>query len=439
MSNLVPIVTPASNAEGVAVGFEPTAIFEQSLDEGSISASSCFLVEIPTHNEESLDAFLANAALGNIVPAKVESERINLLDEDLYTGLDFGTDIDSGEKYRTKITINPDTLLKPNTTFAAMLSKDISLLSVFDPEPNGGNTGTGALVSQGVYEGLAADTYTITVVTSGNKNTAKYVWTRASDGKTSVSIEARARYIGIDEGLKIKFTDGTYVIGDSFVIRTLPADTQVDIYSWTFSSGSGDYQVPDDEKSDDVLNIPVVGGSTTAGDALFVVGVEPANADSMLKIPRKANVKVGDVAIITKEYTSLFNDYTVEFLAGATAGAEVIGLVGTDITVTIEDGVSTAQQVVDAFNASALVNVNFEASTESTATGQVVQAQSSLSKGIDATVITVTFNKDLKAASVTDKVKITSQPIYPSGPSEELTFTTAVSGKQLIMTLVEQG
>lgn len=437
MSNLVPIVTPASNAEGVAVGLEPTAIFEKSMDEGSISTSSCFLVEIPTHNKEDLDTFLANAALGNIVPAKVESERINLLDEDPYTGLDFGSDVDSGEKYRTKITINPDTLLKPNTTFAAMLSKDISLLSVFDPEPNGGNTGTGALVSEGVYKGLAADTYTITVVTSGSKNTAKYAWTRASDGMTSVSIEARARFIGIDEGLKIKFTDGTYVIGDSFVIETLPADTQVDIYSWTFSSGSGDYQIPDDERSDDVLNIPVIGGSTTAGDALFVVGVEPANADSMLKIPRKANVKVGDVVIITKEYTSSLNDYTFEFLAGATAGAEIIGLVGTNVTVTIEDGVSTAQQVVDAFNASALVNVNFEASTESAAVAQIVQAQSSLSKGIDATIITVTFNKDLNPASVTDKVKINSQPIYPSGPSEEITFTTAVSGKQLIMTLTE--
>lgn len=438
MSNLVPIVTPINDAQGVAVGIEPTAIFEQSMESGTLSSYSCFLVEIPTHNQEDLDAFLSNAALGNIVPAKVQTERINLLDEDPYTALDFGGDVDSGEKYRTKITINPDNLLKPNTTYAALLSKDISLLTVFDPEPNGGNSGTGELFTEGLYSGLASDTYTITMAASGNKNTAKYMWTRSSDAFTSVSVEARGRFIEVDNGLKIKFADGSYTIGDSFTVEVIPADKQVEIYSWTFLTGSGDYQTPDDEKSDDLLNIPVIGGSTTTGESFFVTEIQPANADTLLKIPRKANLAMGDVVFLTKEYTSSFNDYTVEFVDGATAGAEVIGLTGSDITITIEAGESTAQQVVDAFSASALVNTDFEASTEAGTVKQIVQAQKKFNKGVDATVITINFNKDLKAASIADKVKITSRPIYPSGPSEELTFSTVVSGKQLIITLEEQ-
>jgi len=45
------------------------------------------------------------------------------------------------------------------------------------------------------------------------------------------------------------------------------------------------------------------------------------------------------------------NNYTLEYLAGGTAGSEVVNLVGTDITVQIEDGVSTATQIKAAMDA----------------------------------------------------------------------------------------
>lgn len=438
MSNLVPTVTPANNALGIAIGFQPTAIFEQSMDAGSISAGSCFIVEISKHEANDLDTYLSNASIQDVLPSKVESQRINLLDEDLYTGLDFGTDGDSGEKYRTKIYLKPDNLLKPNTTYAAILSKDLSLLSVFDPEPNGGNSGTGELLSQGVYSGLTSDTYTITIASSGNKNTAKYMWTRSSDGHTSVSLEARGRYIDIDRGLKLKFEDGNYVIGDSFVVRVIPKDKQDEIYSWTFSTGSGDYQTPDDERSGSLLNLPVIGNASASGEGLFVTKVEPTNGQSLVKIPRKANVLIGDVLVVTKSYTSSFNNYTIETIDGAVAGAEVVTIVGSDISVTIQDGESTAQQIVNALNASGLVNVDFEASTVSANTKQAIQSKRKFSKGVDQVPIIITFNKDLNPASITDKVKILARPVYPAGVSEELSFSTSVSGKQLTITLEER-
>lgn len=439
MSNLVPLVTPPNNTQGIPVGYVPTAIFEKSIEPGSINTSTCFIVEIPTHNQVDLDAYIANSSFGDIVQSRVTYERINLLDEDPSSVLDFGGDVDSGEKYRTKIYIKPINLLKPNTTYAVMLSKDISLLSVFDVEANSGNSGTGGLNAQGPFLGLVQDTYTITIAASGNKNTAKYIWNRASDNKTSVMIEARGRLIEIDKGLKIEFKDGTYAIGDSFTVKVIPQDKQSEIFSWTFSTSSGDYKTPTDEKSGTLLNLPVIGDSTVSGDGMYVTNIKPSNTESMLKIPRKANVGVGDVAISTKDYTSSFNGYTVQVVDGATAGAEVISLVGSDIVITIEDGESTAQQVVDAFNASALVNSNFEATLLGLATAkQTVKAKTKLSKGVDKTVITVTFNKDISPASISDKIKLTTRPIYPSGPSEELTFSTAVSGKQLIITLEEQ-
>lgn len=436
MSILVPIVTPINNALGIAVGFEPTAIFSQAIEAGTISISSCFIVEIPTHNETDLDVFLANASFGDIVQSKVRSERINLLDEDIYSIPDYGNDIDSGEKYRTKIYIKPDNLLKPNTTYAALLSKDLSLLSVFDIDPNAGNSGTGSLSSKGLFLGLASDTYTITIASSGDKNTAKYMWSRVSDGFTSTMIEARGRLIEIDKGLQIEFEDGDYIIGDSFTVKAIVADRQVEIYSWTFATGSGDYQIPDDERSGDLLNLPVIGGSSTSGEGLFVTNISPANAESLVKIPRKANVAIQDTLFLTLLYTSLFNEYTIELLSGGIAGSETVTLTGSDIQITIEDGVSTSTQIASAFNASALVNINFEAVVLTIAT-QSIQAKTKFSKGIDATKITVTFNKDLNPSSITDNVKVTTRPVYPSGPEEELSFTTVVSGKQLTITLQE--
>jgi hypothetical protein len=440
MANLVPLVDPANESVGIPVGFSPTAIFEQSMDEGSIDASSCFLVEISKHNNEDLDEYLSNVnAIGDIVVSDVVSERINLADENLYTGLDHGTGGSAGLLYRTKIYINPDNILKPNTTYAALLAKDLSLVSVFDPEPNGGNTGTGTMQAKGVYTGLTPDTYTVTVITSGGKNSAKYVWNRASDSFTSVSTSAKGAFVEIDQGLQLKFLDGIYDVGDTFVITVVPADKQQDIFSWTFGTGSGDFQTPDDERSDDLLNLPVVGGPPSGGGttSLFLTKVEPENAATLVKIARKANARLEDVIFVTKLYTDDFNSYTVELTAGATAGAEVVGLTGTDITVQIEDGVSTAQQIVDAFNASVLVNVDFESSTDAGTIAQSIQAQKKLSKGVDQNTITLTFNKDVDSGSLAGKIKILEQPIYPSGPSEELPFTTAVVGNQVIITLQE--
>jgi hypothetical protein len=438
MANLVPVVTPANNAQGVAIGTEPTAVFGQSMEAGSLTSASCFLVEIPTHSDTDLNDYLANAALGNIVPAEVVVERLNLLDDNAYTALDFGTDGDSGEKYRSRVTINPDALLKPNTTYAALLSKDISLITVYDPEPNGGNSGTGVMLSEGLFEGLTSDTYTVTITATGTQSNAKYMWTRTSDAYVSNVIDAKDRFIDIDQGLKIKFTDGSYTIGDSFIVRVVPADKQVDIYSWTFSTGPESYQTPDDENSGDLLNIPVSGGSSSSSDSLYVTSIDPANASTLLKIPRKASVTVGDVDFITRLYTSSYNDYTVEFVDGGTAGSESVALVGSDITITLEAGVSTAQQVSDAFNASGLVNTNFEASTQSAATLQTAEDQKEFGTGVDQTTVTITFNKNIDAGSITDQIKVTTLPIYPTGAVEDVNFSTVVSGNQITLTLEEQ-
>jgi len=409
------------------------------MEEGSINESSCFLVEISRKDQLALDyVFSQSNFVSDIISAKVSSSRINLADEDLFSGLDFGNDIDSGEKYRTKILIDPDYLLKPNTNYAAILSKDISAITVFDAESGVGNTGIGLVKLKGKYTGLISDEYTVTVTSSGTKSSAEYMWSRLSDGHTQGPTEAKGKFVLLDQGVSIKFLDGDFVIGDSFTIKVIPADNQSEIYSWTFSSGSGEFQEPEDKRSDTVIGLPVQGSPTTAlEENLQVVSVSPLDSETLVAIAKRASVSANGILFRTKEYTSDYNGYTIEFISGAIAGSETVNISSNQIEIAIEDGVSTAQQVLDAFNAHAL-GADIEASSSNPSQIQILSDPKSLSGGVNQNSIEIIFNKDLDVSSITDdKIKILSRAIYPIGSEKVLSFDKQVSGKQLLITLKE--
>ena len=338
MANLTPLVDPANNVEGVPIGINVTALFEKAIDEGSISSSSCFLVETSKKEDGGLDEYLASPSnsINGIVNADVSSLRINLSDEDPFIGVDYGTDPNSGELYRTKVTIDPKQTLKPNTNYAAILSQEVSLVSVFDAEEGVGNTGSGIRQTKGVFSGLTADTYTITITEGGELNRVKYIWTRLSDGNISATINAANRFIEIDRGVQLKFEEGDYGLADTFTVRVVPSDFQVSIFAWVFSTGSGDFERPDDEDTGSLINIPVVGQPVVDG-GLSVVSIDPPEAATRLPL--------------------------------------------------------------------------------------------------DTDTIVITFNKDIEEATLVGNIKITSQPIYPSGSIQEKLFTTSVAGNKLTITL----
>lgn len=79
------------------------------------------------------------------------------------------------------------------------------------------------------------------------------------------------------------------------------------------------------------------------------------------------------------------NDITIEFTDGATAGSEVVSVLGSAITVQIESGVSTRTQVKDAIDgfpaAAALVDVSIPSSPSTVVTAP--DGPESLSGGLD--------------------------------------------------------
>lgn len=438
MAILTPVVTPANGTTGVEIGVSPTAIFSQAIEPGSVTAGSCFLVATQ-YDSTTSEFIIPPATIQNIVDAEVTSQRWHLTNDEEVSTVDYGA-ASKGLLYRTKITVNPLKPLDKNTNYALILSKDISTLTVYDPEILA-QTGTGILLSKGIYTGIIDDEYTITITNTGVNNSAKYTWTRSSDNFTSSVLDAKERYIEIDQGVKVKFVSGQFAAGDVYRIRVSVANYLNDFFSWGFATANADYEVPNDKNSNSVVNLPATGGgfdgsSVSANPDFYVVSVTPDTAASQVPLGSKAFVIDQGMNFKSLTRDGAWNQYTLQFIEGGTAGSEVIALSGFDITIQIEDGVSTSQQVVDAFNASDLVNTNFAATT-ATPTSLVDIHVNSLPfrGGRDPIVITITFSKDIDPDSVDfEKIKLVGESLIPGGEVDDLVFTYEVSGAQLIIT-----
>lgn len=437
MANLTPIVEPVVNSTGNPITTFPKVMFEKAIDVGSVNESNFFIVSLRKEGEQDQNELLqVSNAISDIVPADLEYRKVNLADTDTFTGKDYGTTLSAGSLYRSEVTLKPKQPLRPNTNYAVIVSKNTSLITVFDASLVSGSLDT--LKVAGVYTGLTADTYEVLVTIAGTKNEAYYTWKRLSDNHVSAPLQARGRFIEIDRGLKIKFDTADYTVGTKYSIKVKPADKLVDIFSWNFSTGLGSYKVPDDEKSGDVINLPVVNPNVppVAPAATFkVVSIEPTLGASLVKIANKAIATLYGVIIQAKVETSAYNGWKFEFVGGGTAGSEVVTQPTADkILVEVAENLSSVQQVVDALNAHVGVSADFEAVTV-TPTLTVKAGKTRITKGVSPNQVIITFNKNVDASTLEDNIRLMHSEVYPGGPEEELYFTTTVNNNIVTLTI----
>lgn len=96
----------------------------------------------------------------------------------------------------------------------------------------------------------------------------------------------------------------------------------------------------------------------------------------------QASLVVQDITYTSVAYTTAANDITIEYVAGGTAGSEVVTVNGNAISIEIEDGVSTATQVKAAFDAEpAAVALATAAITGTAGDAQVAAAEANLAGG----------------------------------------------------------
>lgn len=88
----------------------------------------------------------------------------------------------------------------------------------------------------------------------------------------------------------------------------------------------------------------------------------------------KASLKIQDITYTAKTAGTAGNSITINYNSGGTAGSEVVGVSGSAITVTMQDGVSTAAQIVTAITNSvpAIALVDLVADSGDTADVQAV-------------------------------------------------------------------
>jgi hypothetical protein len=106
-----------------------------------------------------------------------------------------------------------------------------------------------------------------------------------------------------------------------------------------------------------------------------------------------------------------------------------------NIEITIESQVSTAQQIVDAFNAFATTNtLELEAATSCPDTSQKEGISGRILNGIDENKVVLTFSSDIEASSIADRIRVTSQPLFPAMPEQDVYFETSVNGNEVTLT-----
>jgi hypothetical protein len=266
---VLPIVSPAHNADGIALMPVITALYPFSLDEGSVTPVNCFLIKKIT-----------NLNLNQTLPTpiKVNLKRVQLLSNSLFTGSDYGDSAQAGELYRSLIEITSSSPLSANSEYSVILSKEIGKQSVFDIQASNLNTGSISPLVKGPYNGLIDNTYTLEVIIGGSESTAKYRITRSSDNYSSIDLTAKKRFIEIEEGLFFKFDIGTYVAGDIFTIKVKPLVKTNEIYSWDFKTGDSLYVLPSDQNSGVVVGLPIQENNTPTDptSAFKLVSISPA-------------------------------------------------------------------------------------------------------------------------------------------------------------------
>ena len=411
-------VTPPNNEEGVALVPNITAIFPFCAEEGTLNKTNCFLIQKKADQ-------LSNST--DIVDIKIEIQRITLHDETLYTLKNYGDTGPTKHLYRSKIIITPIVPLTPHAQYSVILSKDISTITVFDIKPVAGNTGLVSPVGVGPYLGNLPDMYTVTILTSGDENSAGYKAVRMSDGKSFLNLKAKKRFVEINDGILIKFPAGNYVAGDKFEIRVMPRDAINEIYSWNFTTGDSSFIEPTDSKSETIIKLPTNQPPpiSIAGNFALIKS-NPYDGESMFEPGSKGYVDFGNLRITAKKRTSSVNGKLVKMYIGDESVYDTpSGLLITFPEFSLKSKIVTMINDADVPFTAELMGDDEPASEN--------LAGKAIAMGQDGGTVVLKFSKPINPSSVNiEKIKINGDSLS-SNDFGKMEYEYEVVGKELII------
>lgn len=312
----VPTITstyPANNDSGIPVGISLEVLFSTGIDLDS--AKKSIVLYGPDFDQTSgpdgaiwtnkavinNSLFLTSPGFTGITPCDYELVYWDLVGNTAATpGVITSQTDESDEDLGHKVLIKPKTALAPNTTYhlyvlgdPTNLKKGITARTIFEVEPDAGNTNTeGSVQAYGTYTGIGTDTVVVRITSAGNINTAKYLWYYESDGiGTAVTGKVTAStYRKLDDGVQIKFSGSGFEIGDIYRFNVAPAQRLAENYSLSFTTNNGAYNLPPESPSTPASSSPpefAAIGETTDTENLTVTRIVPA--DDSYNISLKTN------------------------------------------------------------------------------------------------------------------------------------------------------
>ena len=152
------------------------------------------------------------------------------------------------------------------------------------------------------------------------------------------------------------------------------------------------------------------------------------------------SVIVQDLTFASDTASTAHNGATVSYTTGATAGSEVVSVSGSDVSVQIENGVSTATQIAAALNAAA-------AYTGAKASGTVTVADYTKASAVAASgTVTVVDYTDASAVAASGTVTVVDYAVLHKQKAslvvQDLTYTAVAfgpSGNSITIQYVDAG
>jgi len=216
----------------------------------------------------------------------------------------------AGTTYKSKVTFTPTVPFGPNTEYTIYvlgdeestdnLSTGVSSRTVFDTV-KGANLGNGDATFTGGYTGNVNDKYYIEILDDGDTGTARFKWYKQTDPLTERVLTTKQTSQLLDNGVYVRFTDATFVDGDTFNVVTHPPVRMELTQKWAFTTGSGNFETVADDDSISSPALPI--GTESTVSVLSIVSTTPEH--------RKSNITTSSIGTITIKLSASIDSSTV--------------------------------------------------------------------------------------------------------------------------------
>lgn len=185
------------------------------------------------------------------------------------------------------VRVTPKKALYELTSYKLFLAGDavqntmsVNSRSVFDAAADVANTGSGEIISSGVYNGSSTDTLVIEFTTSGNESEARYDWYLLS---APGSADTRRSFAGLQELLDDVFIEafGEFNSGDIFTIRLVPAEQITATIVVNFTTGANHVtELPANVSESSIVAAPGI----VSPIGFEVISIKPATGSSNVSL-----------------------------------------------------------------------------------------------------------------------------------------------------------